>query len=193
MYVGYLVCLCVAVACVYNESPNDSLLALSSHAAFVVTSLYAYEKRRYDIAAMALIVTCTSLVWHSAGKFREVDAIFTRALAIYAFATTVASPLWAFAPAFLYAVIMNEVEMDLSMLVPLVVALLLYKAYKRTWTSRFALAVVTGGLGILCYHDVRWHSMWHVLGAVSVALTIEVPVVKAIVVESEIPELKLRF
>ena len=64
---------------------------------------------------------------------------------------------------------------ELYIFVPLIVVLLIYRGLNETLTRNIVAAVIVGIAGIVCYTNVEWHSMWHVLGALSVALTIEPP------------------
>ena len=89
-WLGYAVCVCLVIS-VIEEAQQDEWISLISHAAFVVTALHSYRQQRYE-AALTLIVTGTSLVWHSSGKFQEVDSVFTSIAALCVAATTVLPP-----------------------------------------------------------------------------------------------------
>ena len=177
-WLGYAVCVCLAISAVIEEAQQDEWISLISHAAFVVTALYSYRQQRYDLAALTLIVTGTSLVWHSSGKFQEVDSVFTSIAALYAYATTVLPPFVAAAPVVLFSVL-NGSDDSFALFAPLIVLLILYKIVAlvahlpKPLTLTFFLAVVAGGVGLVCYSYDNWHSMWHVLAALAIALTIE--------------------
>ena len=69
-----------------------------------------------------------------------------------------------------------EVEFDeMYIFIPLVCLLVLYRWINDTLSSNIVAAIAVGVLGIVCYRNPAWHSMWHVLGAIAVALTMETP------------------
>lgn len=174
MYGIFFIAACVAVA---QQSELDEWISLVTNGAIAVTSLYAYKLERYDISIIALFGMCTSLVWHSSGKYKQLDAFVSRYMAYYAFGTSALSPT-IIGPAMLFITLLFTYEdqfEELYMFVPLLCLLVLFRWLNDTITRNFIVALVVGTLGIVCYRNANWHSMWHVLGALAIALTIEPP------------------
>jgi uncharacterized membrane protein len=179
----YVFSICIALSSKFQEAENDDWLALLSHVAFAATALYSYHKERYDLCALNLIVMCTSLVWHSSGKFGPIDNMFTLIVASYAFATTILHPAVVAAPIVLLCVLNGDGESfdQLVVFLPILGAITLYRLVAlvpslnlpHPFSLTFFLSLVFGGLGLASYYGDYWHSMWHVLSALAVALTIE--------------------
>lgn len=128
-----------------------------------------------DITLLSLTVLCTSLVWHSSGNLKDMDGFLSRFLAYYAFASSglslkVAGPL-----AILLAYVLTfEAEIqELALAVPLLVCLIVLKVWDNSFSVPFLFALIFGGVGVVCYYIEEWHVLWHVMGAVAVALTVE--------------------
>ena len=197
-YIFAYVCFgCIAFAAGVQQFDQDKWLPLLSNGAFGVTALYSYEKKRYDLAVLGIIVMGASLVWHSSGNYGPVDFMFTRIFAFYAFLSTVVNPSVAL-PLIVLFCVLNEFweyesgketgsksafdDLEMTFFIPLILVLVLYRLYARyakkdgaiTWT--FAASVVVGIVGLVMFYALDskiGHSAWHVLGALSVALTIE--------------------
>ena len=205
---AYGICVCVALSAALQKSDNSDWLALLSHGAFAVSAIYCYQQLRYDLAAFLLVVMSSSLVWHSSGRFETIDNIFTFFTATYAFVTSALDLSWRYAAAPLIGLlcVLNGSGEDFNQLVvflPLAGLVLLYRVILRwqkqpngiTWT--FVLALAAGGVGMLFYYideEKYWHSMWHVFGALAVALTIDpLPDNDSILVAEIVQITKLRF
>jgi len=176
-YVAYAVFLVAAFISVVDGVELDDWISLVTNGALAVTAFYAQKMQRFDITMIALFTMCTSVVWHSSGKFKDIDGFMSRYLAYYAFGTT-AFPPALIGPFMLFLVLMSTYEAqidELYILIPLLGILLVYRGYNKTLTGNIVAAVIVGIAGVLCYRNVEWHSMWHVLGAITVALTIEPP------------------
>ena len=105
------------------------------------------------------------------------DSFVSRYIAYYAFGTS-AFPAAIIGPAMLFVTVLTtyEVEFDeMYIFIPLVCLLVLYRWINDTLSSNIVAAIAVGVLGIVCYRNPAWHSMWHVLGAIAVALTMETP------------------
>lgn len=166
-----------AVVAVVEESDLDDWISLVTNGALAVTSIYAYTMKRYDLTMITLFSMCSSIVWHSSGKYKEIDSFVSRYIAYYAFGTS-AFPAAIIGPAMLFVTVLTtyEVEFDeMYIFIPLVCLLVLYRWKNETLSRNIVAAIVVGVLGIVCYRNPAWHSMWHVLGAVAVALTMETP------------------
>ena len=166
-----------AVVAVVEESDLDDWISLVTNGALAVTSIYAYTMKRYDLTMITLFSMCSSIVWHSSGKYKEIDSFVSRYIAYYAFGTS-AFPAAIIGPAMLFVTVLTtyEVEFDeMYIFIPLVCLLVLYRWINDTLSSNIVAAIAVGVLGIVCYRNPAWHSMWHVLGAIAVALTMETP------------------
>lgn len=166
-----------AVVSVVEESDLDDWISLVTNGALAVTSIYAYTMKRYDLTMITLFSMCSSIVWHSSGKYKEIDSFVSRYIAYYAFGTS-AFPAAIIGPAMLFVTVLTtyEVEFDeMYIFIPLVCLLVLYRWKNDTLSRNIVAAIVVGVLGIVCYRNPEWHSMWHVLGAIAVALTMETP------------------
>lgn len=166
-----------AVVAVVEESDSDDWISLVTNGALAVTSIYAYTMKRYDLTMITLFSMCSSIVWHSSGKYKQIDSFVSRYIAYYAFGTS-ASPAAIIGPAMLFVTVLTtyEVEFDeMYIFIPLVCLLVLYRWVNDTLSRNIVAAIVVGVLGIVCYRNPSWHSMWHVLGAIAVALTMETP------------------
>ena len=163
-----------------DDSGLDEWISLATNGALGLTGFYAYRMERFDLATLAVFGLCTSLVWHSSGKFQQMDAFISRYIAYYAFGTSAVPPA-VIGPAVLILVVFLTFEQhveEMYVIVPLVALLLFFKWNNNTITWRFVAAVGVGVGALVCYTqaeigNVAWHSMWHVLGAIAVALTIE--------------------
>tara|TARA_B110000858_G_scaffold186889_1_gene230564 strand:- start:5841 stop:6455 length:615 start_codon:yes stop_codon:yes gene_type:complete len=172
-FVAYGLFLTAAAVAVQSEAGLDEWISLVTNGAMCVTALYAFKKERMDLTTIALFALCTSIVWHSSGKYKEIDGFVSRYLAYYAFGTTAFRPE-IIGPAMIFITLLFTYEAqfdEMYAFIPLLVLLVVYK-YKSI-TRRFVGALVVGVCAILCYRNARWHHMWHVLGAITVALTIE--------------------
>ena len=166
-----------AVVAVVEESDLDDWISLVTNGALAVTSIYAYTMKRYDLTMITLFSMCSSIVWHSSGKYKEIDSFVSRYIAYYAFGTS-AFPVAIIGPAMLFVTVLTtyEVEFDeMYIFIPLVCLLVLYRWKNDTLSKNIVAAIIVGVLGIVCYRNPAWHSMWHVLGAIAVALTMETP------------------
>lgn len=166
-----------AVVAVVEESDLDDWISLVTNGALAVTSIYAYTMKRYDLTMITLFSMCSSIVWHSSGKYKQIDSFVSRYIAYYAFGTS-AFPAAIIGPAMLFITVLTiyEVEFDeMYIFIPLVCLLVLYRWKNDTLSRNIVAAIVVGVLGIVCYRNPEWHSMWHVLGAIAVALTMETP------------------
>jgi len=172
---AYGLFLTAAAVAVHSEAGLDEWVSLVTNGAMGVTALYAFKKERFGLTILSLIAMCTSVVWHSSGKYKEIDGFVSRYTAYYAFGTTAFRPeIIGPAMIFLALLFTYEAQFDETYaFIPLLVLLVIYK-YKSI-TKRFIGALVVGVFAILCYRNAKWHSMWHVLGAITVALTIEPP------------------
>lgn len=174
MYAIFMIAACVAVA---EQNDLDDWISLVTNGALAVTSFYAYKMTRYDLSIISLFAMCTSVVWHSSGKYRQLDEFVSRYIAYYAFGTSALPPA-IIGPSMLIVVVLFTYEEqfeELYIFVPLVCLLVLFRWLNDTITRNFIASLVVGVLGLLCYRVETWHSMWHVLGAISIALTIEPP------------------
>ena len=174
MYSMFFIAAAVAVV---EESDLDDWISLVTNGALAVTSIYAYTMKRYDLTMITLFSMSSSIVWHSSGKYKEIDSFVSRYIAYYAFGTS-ALPAAIIGPAMLFVTVLTtyEVEFDeMYIFIPLVCLLVLYRWKNETLSRNIVAAIVVGVLGIVCYRNPAWHSMWHVLGAVAVALTMETP------------------
>jgi hypothetical protein len=133
--------------------------------------------QRVDLAVIAIFTLCTSVVWHSSGKFKELDGFASRYMAYYAFGTTAFSASVIGPPMLIVALLLSYEGSvnELYVFIPLVTLLLFYKWLNGNVTYRLLLAVGVGIGAMVCYNFPVWHAAWHVLGAVTVALTIETP------------------
>lgn len=166
-----------AVVAVVEESDLDDWISLVTNGALAVTSIYAYTMKRYDLTMITLFSMCSSIVWHSSGKYKEIDSFVSRYIAYYAFGTS-AFPAAIIGPAMLFVTVLTtyEVEFDeMYIFIPLVCLLVLYRWINDTLSRNIVAAIAVGVIGIVCYRNPAWHSMWHVLGAIAVALTMETP------------------
>lgn len=174
MYIMFLVAACVSVA---EESDLDDWISLVTNGALAVTSIYAYTMKRFDLTTISLFAMCSSIVWHSSGKYKQIDSFVSRYIAYYAFGTS-AFPVTVIGPAMLFVTVLTSYEEEFDemyIFIPLVCLLIWYRWKNDTLSKNITLAIIVGVLGILCYRNTAWHSMWHVLGAISVALTMETP------------------
>lgn len=171
---AYIVFLILAAVSVGLELDLDHWLALATNGALAVTAVLVYPER-VDISVLSLTVLCTSLVWHSSAKLQNMDAFLSRLLGYYAFASS-GFPLEIAGPvSIILAYVLtfeSEVE-ELYLAGPLLGCLILYRLWNKTFSVSFALALLFGGLGFAFYYIEAWHVMWHVLGALAVALTVE--------------------
>ena len=166
-----------AVVAVVEESDLDDWISLVTNGALAVTSIYAYTMKRYDLTMITLFTMCSSIVWHSSGKYKQIDAFVSRYIAYYAFGTS-AFPVAIIGPAMLFVTVMTTYELEIDemyIFIPLVCLLVLYRWKNDTLSKNIVAAIIVGVLGIVCYRNPAWHSMWHVLGAIAVALTMETP------------------
>jgi len=164
-----------AAVAVQSEAGLDEWISLVTNGALGVTALYAFKKERIDLTTIVLFGMCTSVVWHSSGKYKQIDGLVSRYMAYYAFGTT-AFPPKIIGPAMIFIALLFTYEAqfdEMYALIPLLVLLAVYKWMNKTMTRRFIGTVVVGVVAILCYRNEKWHSMWHVLGAITIALTIE--------------------
>ena len=170
---AYGVFLTAAAIAVQSEAGLDEWVSLVTNGAMGVTALYAFKKERFGLTILALVAMCTSVVWHASGKYKDIDGFVSRYTAYYAFGTTAFRPE-IIGPAMMFLALLFTYEEQFDetyAFIPLLVLLVVYK-YKSI-TKRFIGALVVGVLAILCYRNATWHSMWHVLGAITIALTIE--------------------
>tara|TARA_B100001287_G_C22426514_1_gene409347 strand:- start:5 stop:619 length:615 start_codon:yes stop_codon:yes gene_type:complete len=176
-YFMYSLFLAAAFVAVAEQSALDDWMSLITNGALAVTGFYAYSMERFDLAIITTFGLCTSLVWHSSGKYKDLDGLASRYMAYYAFGTSALSPS-VIGPAVLFLSVLltyNEQIDETYVFAPLLAILIVYRWVKETLTQNIILAVLTGTLAILCYRNTAWHSMWHVLGAITVGLTIEPP------------------
>ena len=103
----------------------------------------------------------------------------SRLLAYYAFGAT-AVPLQVNGPVTLllaYVISFENFVDEFAIIGPLLGGLVIYKLYRKSFTLQFLLALVIGACGVACYFvseiHLSWHSLWHVLASIAVALTIE--------------------
>ena len=172
-FIAYGMFLSAAAVAVQSEADLDEWISLVTNGAMGVTALYAFKKERIDLATIALFAMCTSVVWHSSGKYKNIDGFVSRYMAYYAFGTSAFRPE-IIGPAMIFIALLFTYEADIDEMyafIPLLVLLVAYRYKNITWN--FAGALIVGICAILCYRNVRWHSMWHVLGAITIALTIE--------------------
>ena len=172
---AYAVFLTAAVVAVVDEAELDDWVSLVTNGALGVTGFYAYRMQRFDLATLAVFGMCSSVVWHSSGKFKVMDEFISRYIAYYAFGTSAFQPN-IIGPAVLILVALFTFERQFDetyVLVPLLALVVIYRIGNFTW--RFVLAVVVGVVALLCYKNAAWHSLWHVLGAITVALLVEPP------------------
>ena len=111
-----------AVVAVVEESDLDDWISLVTNGALAVTSIYAYTMKRYDLTMITLFSMCSSIVWHSSGKYKEIDSFVSRYIAYYAFGTS-AFPAAIIGPAMLFVTVLTtyEVEFDeMYIFIPLV-------------------------------------------------------------------------
>lgn len=194
---AYSVFACIAIASGIHQFEQSMWLPLLSNGVFAVTAFYAYDKKRYDLALFGVIQMGTSLVWHSSSKYGPLDFMFSRLFAVYAYFTTVISPLIVVPITVLFTVV-NEFweyetgkeegsksafdDVEMTVLLPLACVLTLYRVY--AWykklpgaiTYTFVGAIVTGVLGFVsffAFDSKVGHSAWHVFAALSIALSIE--------------------
>ena len=176
-YVMYAVFLAAAFVAVADKAELDEWISLVTNGALAVTGFYAYSMKRFDLAMITIFGMCTSVVWHSSGKYKDIDGFVSRYMAYYAFGTS-AFPPAIIGPAMLFVTVMityNGEFDEMYAFIPLLGVLVLYRWINETLTRNIMLALVVGIFAVLCYRNVAWHSMWHVLGAIAVALTIEPP------------------
>lgn len=176
-YIMYGMFFIAAVVAVVEESDLDDWISLVTNGALAVTSIYAYTMKRFDLTMITLFSMCSSIVWHSSGKYKQIDSFVSRYIAYYAFGTS-AFPVAIIGPAMLFVTVLTtyEVEFDeMYIFIPLVCLLVWYRWENDTLSRNIVAAIIVGVLGIVCYRNPAWHSMWHVLGAISVALTMETP------------------
>lgn len=176
-YVMYSLFLAAAFVAVVEKAELDEWISLLTNGALAVTGFYAYSMQRFDLTIIAIFGMCTSVVWHSSGKYKDIDGFVSRYIAYYAFGTS-AFPPAIIGPTMMFVTVMvtyNEEFDEMYVFVPLLGVLVLYRWVNDTLTRNIIAALVVGTCAILCYRDVEWHSMWHVLGAITVALTIEPP------------------
>lgn len=174
-YVMYAVFLAAAFVAVSEKAELDEWISLVTNGALAVTGFYAYSMKRFDLAMITIFGMCTSVVWHSSGKYKEIDAFVSRYMAYYAFGTSAFPPAM-IGPAMLFVTVLityNGQFDEMYAFIPLLGVLVLYRWINESLTRNIMLALVVGICAVLCYRNVAWHSMWHVLGAIAVALTIE--------------------
>ncbi len=182
---AYVFSICIALSSKFQSAENDEWLALLSHVAFAATAVYSYHKERYDLSGLSLVVLCTSLVWHSSGRFGTLDNTFSFLLASYAYTTTILPPAVGVFPLVLLCVLNGDGEIydQIAIFVPILVAITLYRLVAlvpslklpHPFSLTFFLALVAGGMALASYYGDHWHSMWHVMAALGIALTIEPP------------------
>ena len=173
--VAYAIFLSVAAVAVAEGADLDEWISLVTNGALGVTGFYAYKMRRYDLATAAAFGMCTSVVWHSSGKFKQIDGFVSRYIAYYAFGTA-AFPPAVIGPGVLFLAVLVTYEPTVAETYAYIPLLVIVAACRlKTITWRFVGALVVGVCALQCYGNAVWHSMWHVLGAIAVALTIEPP------------------
>ncbi len=197
--IAYIVFFILAAVSVGLELELDHWLALATNGALAVTAVLVYPER-VDISVLSLTVLCTSLVWHSSAKLQNMDGFLSRLLGYYAFASSAFSLKIAGPISIILAYVLtfeSEIE-EWYLAGPLLGCLVIYRLWNKTFSVSFALALLFGGLGFTFYIIESWHAMWHVLGAVAVALTVKkvelsvaIPIVAGGTEAS--PDIKLRL
>ena len=125
----YAVFIVAAVVAVVEGADQDEWIALVTNGALAVTAFYAYKEARVDLAFIATFTVCTSVVWHSSAKFKDLDGFASRYMAYYAFGTTAFPPI-AIGPAMLVVALLMTYEAhvnELYVFIPLVALLVVYK------------------------------------------------------------------
>ena len=67
--------------------------------------------KRYDLTMITLFSMCSSIVWHSSGKYKQIDSFVSRYIAYYAFGTS-AFPAAIIGPAMLFVTVLTTYEVE---------------------------------------------------------------------------------
>jgi len=194
---AYIIFTVAAIISVINESGDEEWISLLTNGALGLTSIYTYSKKRYDLSILSMIVMCTSIIWHSSGKYNKIDDFMSRYLAYYTLGTTAFNPVVIGVPMlFLSTLLTYNIEFEeMYVVVSLSILLIVYKIINNTMDYRFVFGSISGILAFVCFHLEHWHSVWHVLSAICVAVlcTQNVKLKKVVVNIEENKEILLRF
>ena len=169
---GYSLFGVVAVVSAYHAYDANHWTALLTNGAIGLTAYYAYTAKRKDLAIIGVVLMSASLVWHSSARYRLFDHFVSRYMAYYSFATTTFEPVIIGPPALFLSVLFTYYGdfNEMYMVVPIVATILIFKLIRRTITPRIAVAVCLSPLALYAKAITEWHSAWHVLASIIVAL-----------------------
>ena len=202
---GFIMAAAIAFAAVWVKADEDDWIALLSHGGFVVAALYAYDIDRKDIAVLTILLIATSVIWHTRGSVhedekRQLDTFTSLFLAMYSYGTSLLSRgLTAIVTSFYCIIIAFFTGLELEYTLPVAIAyiLIVLVLHEEFYLWRVLFVAAVSGLAYYVWSlQNEWHSMWHVLSALTIPLALNLkrpPTVKKLVPTQIDSVVKYRF